>query len=85
MAYVFYAVFKRQPTHNPGVEFNTVIGLGAFSGLAVLGAWKEVNGVEVWFLRRVKFAMIIAFALDVVLAALLGTAIRSGEHPFPFF
>ncbi len=58
-------------TRDTGIEFNAVLGLVAFSGLAALGAWKDVQGVDVWFRKRVKASVATALILDILLAIFL--------------
>ena len=76
--FVVYAVLDNDWPRHSGIPINTVTGLVAFSGLAALGAWKEVQGVEVWLLRRVKVAIAAGLALDISLAVMLALHIRHG-------
>lgn len=57
LTFVVYAVFYKTWPSNTGIEFNAVIGLASFAGLAALGAWKDVSGVEVWSFKRVRTAI----------------------------
>ncbi|KAL0945198.1 hypothetical protein HGRIS_004347 [Hohenbuehelia grisea] len=59
-----------------GLIFNTIVGLASFSSLAVLGAWNEVVGADVWSLQRVKYAFAFALLSDTSLAVLLGLQIK---------
>jgi len=68
-------VSKNWPSHT-GIEINALIGIAAFAGLAALGAWKELQSVNVWFLTRIKLAIAAAFALDIALAVLLGSRLK---------
>jgi ATP-binding cassette subfamily B (MDR/TAP) protein 6 len=76
--FVVYAVVDNDWPRHSGIPINTVTGLMAFSGLAALGAWKEIHGVEVWLLRRVKVAIAADLALDISLAVMLALHIRQG-------
>lgn len=75
---VLYAVFDRRSVSN-SAELNAVIGVAAFAGLAALGAWKDVHGVQVWFLRRLKVAITLALIFDLLLAIFLGISMRSSS------
>jgi uncharacterized membrane protein len=48
-----------------------VLGLIAYAGLAALGAYKDVNNIEIWSRKRVKAAIFAALALDVAQVVLL--------------
>ena len=69
-------IYKNWPPHT-GIEINALLGIVAFAGLAALGAWKELQGVNVWFLNRIKLAIAAAFALDIALAVLLGFRLKN--------
>lgn len=74
-----FAVFAVLSKHWPGfsdLPINTVIGLTGFAGLAAVGAWKDVAGVDVWSLRRIKMAVALSLVLDIALTGLLGWKIR---------
>ncbi|THH20779.1 hypothetical protein EW146_g623 [Bondarzewia mesenterica] len=47
LAFVVFAVFRKVWPYNSGIEINAVLGLIGFSGLAALGAWKDIKGVDV--------------------------------------
>ncbi|KAJ7594717.1 mitochondrial half-size ABC transporter [Mycena floridula] len=80
LTFVLYAVFEKTGLYT-GLELNAVIGLTAFSGLAALGTWKEIHGVEVWFLTRLKAAVAVTLSLDIALVFLLGKSIStSGDN-----
>ena len=74
LAFVIYAVINKYWPQRTGIDINSLIGLVAFSGLAALGSWKDVKGVDVWFLKRVKLAIILSIILDVAQAVLYGTS-----------
>lgn len=68
---IVFAVIQKQWTPYTGVEFNAIVGLAAFAGLAALGTWKDIHGVEVWFLKRVKASVAAALVLDLALTVTL--------------
>lgn len=66
------------------LEISDVIGLVAFAGLAALGTWKDVNGIEVWTRCRVKVLAWFALAVDITQTILLATSLdfaRKGTGP----
>lgn len=73
---VIYAVLDKA-WHATGIEFGALEGVTAFAGLAILGAWKDLRGVDVWFMKRVKAGIALAFFLDIAQVALLILAVRS--------
>lgn len=75
LVFVAFAIIDKTWPSNTGLEFNTIVGLAAFAGLAALGAWKDVNGINVWSLKRVKFAVFSALVLDAALVILLGNQV----------
>ncbi|KAF9264231.1 hypothetical protein L218DRAFT_1029037 [Marasmius fiardii PR-910] len=76
LTFVIFAVIHKKWHAETGLEINTVAGLVAFSGLATLGSWKDVHGVEIWDLRRLKLAVTLSTAADVALVILLGLDAR---------
>lgn len=72
LSFVVYAVLDQYWRHMTGIEPNTIVGIVAFSGLAALGAWKDIHGVPVWSLKRIKGAIGLALLLDIVHVVLLG-------------
>lgn len=77
LTFVVYAVFDKQWPQWTGIEVAAVEGLVAFSGLAALGAWKDVQGVEVWLTKRLRAAVTWALFMDIAQVVLLGLAVRS--------
>lgn len=77
LTFVIYAVLDKQWPKYSGIEINSVAGLAAFAGLAALGSWKDIHGLKVWSMWRIKAAIAAAFALDVALVILLGLRIQS--------
>jgi hypothetical protein len=72
LAFVLYAVINKYWPQHTGIDINSLIGLVAFSGLAALGSWKDVNGVDVWSLNRLKIAIFLSLVLDLAQAVLYG-------------
>ncbi|KAJ7287359.1 mitochondrial half-size ABC transporter [Mycena rebaudengoi] len=84
LIFVVYAVIDKTWPQQTGVEFNAVLGLVAFAGLAALGAYKDVNGVGVWSMKRIKFSVATASALDLALVVLIAKSSRlHGGSRFP--
>ena len=75
LTFAIWAVVRKEWPAFTGLEVNAVVGLVAFAGLAALGAWKEVRGVDVWSLKRHKYAIFAALALDIAQVVLLALAI----------
>ncbi|KAH9026666.1 hypothetical protein EDB83DRAFT_2424942 [Lactarius deliciosus] len=86
LAFVIYAVINKYWPPRTGIDINSLIGLVAFSSLAALGSWKDVKGVDVWSLKRVKVSVILSLILDVAQAVLYGTSMSKDHlpHPYPF-
>ncbi|KAI9429964.1 hypothetical protein H4582DRAFT_2087771, partial [Lactarius indigo] len=86
LAFVIYAIVNKYWPPRTGIDINSLIGLVAFSGLAALGSWKDVKGVDVWSLKRVKVSIILSLILDVAQAVLYGTSMSKDHlpHPYPF-
>ena len=79
LAFVVFAVLDHEWPRHTAIPINTVAGLAAFAGLAALGTWKDLHGVSVWGLKRLRLAIIVSLALDCSLAALLGRNLFLGE------
>ncbi|OJT12750.1 Heavy metal tolerance protein [Trametes pubescens] len=75
LAFVVWAVIGKTWPGFTGLEINAVVGLAAFTGLAALGGWKEIRGVDVWSLRRLKHGVFFSLALDIAQVVLLALAI----------
>ncbi|KAH9924903.1 uncharacterized protein B0H18DRAFT_1010688 [Fomitopsis serialis] len=76
LTFVVYAVLRKVWPAYTGIEVNAVLGLIAFAGLAALGAWKDIQGVDVWTLTRLKLSILVAFALDLAQIVLLGSSLH---------
>jgi ATP-binding cassette subfamily B (MDR/TAP) protein 6 len=61
LAFVIYAVTNKY--------WPQYTGLVAFSGLAALGSWKEVHGVDVSLLRQMRIPMFLCIVLDATQVA----------------
>ncbi|OSD01299.1 hypothetical protein PYCCODRAFT_1452858 [Trametes coccinea BRFM310] len=79
LTFVVWAVIRKTWPALTGLEVNAIVGLVAFAGLAALGGWKEVRGVDVWSLARFKHAIVFSLGLDIAQVVLLALAI-----PRPF-
>jgi hypothetical protein len=75
LAYVVFVVLNKHWTIT-GIDINAVLGLVAFSGLAALGAWKDVHGVDVWSLKRVKHAVNLSLDVDIAIVVLIALDIK---------
>ncbi|KAI0661121.1 hypothetical protein C8Q70DRAFT_932186 [Cubamyces menziesii] len=75
LTFVVWAVIRKTWPALTGLEVNAVVGLAAFAGLAALGGWKDVHGVDVWSLTRLKHAVFFSLALDIAQVVLLALAI----------
>ncbi|KAH7888329.1 hypothetical protein F5I97DRAFT_1965293 [Phlebopus sp. FC_14] len=71
LAYVTYAILNGVWKSGTGVELASLLGLVAYAGLAAVGAYKDVNNVEVWSRERVKLAIAIALGLDMAQVVLV--------------
>jgi hypothetical protein len=74
LAFVIYAVINKRWPQDTGTEINALIGLVAFSSLAALGTWKDINGVDVWLLKRMKILIFLSLIFDVTHEVLYGTS-----------
>lgn len=79
ISFVVFAVKDHDWPRQSGIPINTITGVVAFSGLAALGAWKDVHGIDVWALKRIKLAVAASLALDLSLAVLLALHLRQSE------
>ncbi|KZT04683.1 uncharacterized protein LAESUDRAFT_744261 [Laetiporus sulphureus 93-53] len=79
VAFIVYAVLRKTWPEYSGIEIAALLGLAAYGGLAALGAWKDIQGVDVWYLRRLKFAFLAAFGLDVAQVTMLALSMPLGD------
>ncbi|KAJ7124919.1 hypothetical protein C8R44DRAFT_781809 [Mycena epipterygia] len=81
---LIYAVIDKTWPQSTGIEYNAVLGLVAFAGLASLGAYKDIRGVDVWSMKRIKLAIATSSAIDLALVVLIAKTIRfNGGSRFP--
>ncbi|KAJ7782869.1 mitochondrial half-size ABC transporter [Mycena metata] len=83
LIFVVYAVIDKTWPHNTGIEYNALLGLVGFAGLAALGAWEDIRGVNVWTMKRVQFAIAAASAIDLVLVVLIANGVRFKGSSLP--
>lgn len=76
LTFVIHAVVTKEWLHQTGIEINAIVGLAAFAGLAAVGSWKDIQGVEVWSLKRIKATIAATLGLDTALVILLGLQIK---------
>ena len=74
LSFVIYAVVDKRWPYMTGIELNAIIGLVAFSGLASLGAYKDIKGVDVWSRGDLKVAVVLSLLVDVAQAVLFGAS-----------
>ncbi|KAI0915776.1 hypothetical protein AcW1_003720 [Taiwanofungus camphoratus] len=77
ITFVVYAILRRTWPEYTGIEINAILGVAAFAGLAALGAWKDIQGVDVWSLKRLKACFTAALALDLAQVVMLGLSLKS--------
>ncbi|KAI0072708.1 hypothetical protein K474DRAFT_338651 [Panus rudis PR-1116 ss-1] len=77
LTFVIYAVLNKTWPRLTGVEIGAVEGVAAFAGLAALGAWKDIQGVDVWSLKRVRVSITVSLLVDIALVVLLGLRAQS--------
>lgn len=77
LTFAIFAVLHKTWPQNTGLEINAVLGLVGFAGLAALGAWKDVHGVQVWALTRLKLSFAVALALDIAQVVILSQVLSS--------
>lgn len=79
LSFVVFALVDHEWPRNSGIPINTITGLIAFSGLAALGTWKDVHGVDVWSLKRFKIAATASLSIDIGLTVFLVLNLRQVE------
>lgn len=82
LAYVVHAVLHGVWTHGTGIELAAPLGLIAYAALAALGAYKDVNNIEIWSRKRVKAAIFLALALDIAQVVLLALSVKRGGYMY---
>ncbi|KAJ3819599.1 mitochondrial half-size ABC transporter [Lentinula raphanica] len=81
LTFIVYAIIQKNWPWYSGIEANALLGVVAFSGLAALGTWKDLHGVPVWDLKRVRLSVALSLILDIVLVVLF--ALNSRQAGFP--
>ena len=84
LSFVIEAVIRKEWPQWAGFDAHAIIGLVAFSGLAALGAWKEVQGVDVWSMKRFKASIFLALGMDIAQVVLLALAITRESYATPW-
>lgn len=79
LAFVVYAVLDKYWPKYSAIEISAILGIIAYSGLAALGAYKDIKGVDVWSFRSIKFAVALALAVDIATVVLQGISFTEGE------
>ncbi|KAJ7078899.1 hypothetical protein B0H15DRAFT_859656 [Mycena belliarum] len=79
LIFVVYAVIEKTWPQDTGIEYSAVLGVVAFAGLAVLGAWKDIRGADVWSMRRIKLAVATSSAIALALVVLIARSLRLDE------
>jgi len=79
LTFVVYAVLNKYWPPFTAIEISAVLGVIAYGGLAALGAYKDVNGVNVWSFASVKYAIFLALLFDTALVVLLAVTFKSGS------
>lgn len=72
LVFVIFSVITKQWPRHTAIPLNSLLGLASFSAIAVIGAWKDVAGANVWSLKRLKTGIFVSLSLDIALVALLG-------------
>lgn len=79
-----HAVLNGVWTPGTGVELAALLGLIAYAALAALGAYRDVNDIEIWSRKRVKAAIFVALALDIAQVVLLALSVNRGKRKSAF-
>jgi hypothetical protein len=78
ITFVVYAVINKHWPPLSAIEIGAVLGVVAYGGLAALGAYKDINGLNIWSFASVKYAIFLALVFDTTLVVLLATMFQSG-------
>lgn len=82
-AFIIYAVLNKTWPQFTGIEIGALEGVAAYSGLAAVGAWKDIQGIDVWNMKRLKTVVGVALSLDIAQVVLLGLSIRGIPRSHP--
>ena len=85
LTFVVYAVLNKYWPPLTAIEVSAILGIIAYGGLAALGAYKDINGVNVWSFASVKYAIFLALLFDTALVVLLAATFKSGLLESSFF
>ena len=86
LTFVVYAVLDKHWPPFTAIEISAVLGIIAYGGLAALGAYKDIKGVNVWSFASVKYGVLLALLFDTAQVVLLVVTFKSGlleSSPFP--
>jgi hypothetical protein len=86
LTFVVYAVLDKYWPPFTAIEISAVLGIIAYGGLAALGAYKDIKGVNVWSFASVKYGVLLALLFDTAQVVLLVVTFKSGllqSSPFP--
>ncbi|KAJ3749144.1 mitochondrial half-size ABC transporter [Lentinula detonsa] len=81
LTFIVYAIIQKNWPWYSGIEVNALLGVVAFSGLAALGTWKDLHGVPIWDMKRVKLSVALSLLLDIVLVVLFSLNSRQAGFP----
>ncbi|KAJ3788636.1 mitochondrial half-size ABC transporter [Lentinula aff. detonsa] len=81
LTFIVYAIIQKSWPWYSGIEVNALLGVVAFSGLAALGTWKDLHGVPIWDLKRVKLSVTLSLLLDIFLVVLFSLNSRQAGFP----
>ena len=85
LTFVVYAVLDKYWPPLTAIEISAVLGILAYGGLAALGAYKDINGVNIWSFGSVKYAILLALLFDTAQVVLLAVTFKSGLSESTFF
>ena len=83
LTFVVYAVINKHWPALTAIEIAAVLGVVAYGGLAALGAYKDINGINVWSFASVKYAIFLSLAFDIAAVVLLAITFKSGLLDLP--
>lgn len=81
LTFVVYAVINKKWPPLTAIEIGAVLGVLAYGGLAALGAYKDINGINVWSFASVKYAILLALLFDTALVVLLAISFKTVTIP----
>ncbi|KAK7692857.1 hypothetical protein QCA50_004492 [Cerrena zonata] len=77
IVFIVFVVFHKSWPSLTGTEIGALEGVIAFAGLAALGTWKDVHGVDVWNSKRLKLGLGGSLVLDIALVVLYGLTFQN--------